>query len=101
MMSPMIAAKAYAAIQNQAATPTTASAADAGPSFTDLVKSAVNDAVTSSRTAESKMIGQAQGKVELVDAVTAISSAQSSLETVLAIRDQVIGAYQQIMQMPI
>jgi flagellar hook-basal body complex protein FliE len=97
----MIAAKAYAAVQNQVATPTAPSGADDGPSFTDLVKSAVSDAVTSSRNAESKMIGQAQGKVELVDAVTAISSAQSSLETVLAIRDQVIGAYQQIMAMPI
>jgi len=30
-----------------------------------------------------------------------VSSAQSSLETVMAIRDQVIGAYQEIMRMPI
>jgi flagellar hook-basal body complex protein FliE len=47
------------------------------------------------------MAAQAQGKAELVDVVTAISSAQSSLQTVIAVRDQVIGAYQQIMQMPI
>ena len=33
--------------------------------------------------------------------VTAISAAESSLETVMAIRDQVINAYQEIMRMPI
>jgi flagellar hook-basal body complex protein FliE len=47
------------------------------------------------------MQAQVQGKANLVDVVTAISSAQTSLQTVLAVRDQVIAAYQQIMQMPI
>jgi flagellar hook-basal body complex protein FliE len=102
MMSAMAAAKAYATTQNQLSGGASgAGAADAGPGFADLVKSAVNDAVQSSRHAEAQMIGQAQGKVELVDAVTAISSAQASLQTVMAVRDQVISAYQQILQMPI
>jgi len=38
---------------------------------------------------------------ELIDAVTAVSSAETSLQTVIAIRDQVINAYQEIMRMPI
>ncbi len=103
MITPLLAAKVYAAAQNGAAAPPAAAAAAAasGPSFADLVKSSVSDAVQSSRYAETQMIGQAQGKVELVDAVTAISSAQASLQTVMAVRDQVISAYQQIMQMPI
>ena len=103
MMSPMIAAKIYAAVQNQgaAAMPAASSAADNGPAFADLVKSAVNDAVASSKHAETQMAAQAQGKAELVDVVTAISSAQTSLQTVMAVRDQVISAYQQVMQMPI
>ena len=42
-----------------------------------------------------------EGKAELVDVVTAISSAEASLETVMSIRDQVISAYQEIMRMPI
>jgi flagellar hook-basal body complex protein FliE len=33
--------------------------------------------------------------------VTAVSSAQASLETVMAVRDQVISAYQQVMQTPV
>lgn len=103
MMSPMIAAKIYSAVQNQgaAAAPPAAPLANDGPGFAELVKSAVNDAVTSSKTAETQMTAHAQGKAELVDVVTAVSSAQASLETVMAVRDQVIGAYQQIMQMPI
>jgi len=40
-------------------------------------------------------------QAELVDVVTAVSAAQTSLETVMAVRDQVISAYQEIMRMPI
>ncbi|HTN41339.1 MAG TPA: flagellar hook-basal body complex protein FliE, partial [Asticcacaulis sp.] len=34
-------------------------------------------------------------------AVTAVSSAETSLQAVIAIRDQVISAYQEVMRMPI
>lgn len=104
MMSALAAAKAYAAVQKEASASLQKSelgGQSQGPNFGELVNSVINDAVKSSRNAETQMIGQAQGKVELVDAVTAISSAQTSLETVMAVRDQVIAAYQQIMQMPI
>jgi len=103
MMSPMIAAKIYAAAQNQASgqAPKVAPTTDEGPAFGDLVKNAVNDAISSSKHAETQMIAQTQGKAELVDVVTAISSAQASLQTVMAVRDQVISAYQQVMQMSI
>jgi flagellar hook-basal body complex protein FliE len=103
MISPMIAAKAYAAVQNQALAPAPPPPAgqDDGPGFAELVKNAVQDAVTTSRQAETQMVAHTQGKAELVDVVTAVSSAQASLETVMAVRDQVISAYQQVMQMPI
>jgi flagellar hook-basal body complex protein FliE len=42
-----------------------------------------------------------QGKTDLINVVTAISSAETSLQTVMAVRDQVIAAYQQVMQMQI
>ena len=47
------------------------------------------------------MVAHVQGKADLVDVVTALSSAQASLQTVMAVRDQVIAAYQQVMQMQI
>ncbi len=104
MMTAMAAARAYASVASQAVSsaPKTAGAeAAGGPDFGQLVSKAVGDAVSSSKHAEGQMMAQAQGKADLVDVVTAISSAQASLETVMAVRDQVISAYNQIMAMPI
>ena len=103
MTIPLIAAKAYAAAQSQASG-IAATATQAAPdphAFSEVLKHAMTDAVNSSRNAETQMANQAQGKGDLVDTVTAIASAQASLNTVMAVRDQVITAYQQIMQMPI
>jgi flagellar hook-basal body complex protein FliE len=106
MVAPLIAARAYAQALSQA---TGGAQATGGPAatqggdggFADLVKNAMSDAVQSSRAAETQMVNQVQGKADLVDVATAISSAQSSLETVMAVRDQVISAYQEIMRMSI
>jgi flagellar hook-basal body complex protein FliE len=47
------------------------------------------------------MTGAIQGQANMIDVVTSVSSAEASLETVIAVRDQVIQAYQEIMRMPI
>jgi flagellar hook-basal body complex protein FliE len=102
VITPLAAAKAYANAQQTIGIGGGAGPAPAaGGGFGDLLKSVMSDAVQSSRHAETQMAAQVQGKAELVDVVTAISSAQSSLETVMAVRDQVISAYQEIMRMPI
>ena len=102
MVAPLIAAKAYAATQGMAgaefagaANPTT------GPSFGQMVEQAMNQVVTDSRTAEAQMTAQVQGKANLVDVVTAVSSAQTSLNALIAVRNQMITSYQQIMNMQI
>ena len=41
------------------------------------------------------------GKADLTDVVTAVSEAETALNTVVAIRDRVISAYQDIIKMPI
>jgi flagellar hook-basal body complex protein FliE len=107
MVAPFAAAKAYAAVQAQAASLTQSAAGAAGPQasdgpgFGEILKGAMNDALQASKNAEVQMKAQVQGKADLVNVVTAISSAETSLQTVIAVRDQVISAYQQIMQMPI
>ena len=101
MITPLAVAKAYAATQSQAASAAGAAAAPEAGGFGELLKSAMSDAVQSSRNAETQMIKQVQGKAELIDVATAISAAEASLETVMAVRDQVISAYQEIMRMPI
>ena len=102
MVAPLIAAKAYAAAQSVIGPEVAGAAAPAaGPSFGQLVNSAITDAIGSSRAAEAQMAAQVQGKASLVDVVTAISTAETSLQTVMAVRDQVIASYQQIMNMAI
>jgi flagellar hook-basal body complex protein FliE len=107
MVATLVAAKANAAIQAQAnalgndAAGAAETKGAAGPGFAELLKSAYNDAVGASRNAEQLMTAQVQGKADLVDVVTAIQSAQASLQTVMAVRDQVIASYQQVMQMQI
>jgi flagellar hook-basal body complex protein FliE len=102
MVTPLIAAKAYAAVQDSAALGQTDKTKDANDtSFGQLVQNAINDAVSASKGAEMQMSNQIQGKGSLIDVATSISSAQASLETVMAVRDQVISAYQEIMRMSI
>ena len=103
MVSSLIAAKAYAAVQSQAAGGLGGgmSMAKAGPGFGELVQNAITDTINSSRNAERQIKAQVQGKADLVDVVTAISSAETSLETIMSVRDQAISAYQEIMRMPI
>jgi flagellar hook-basal body complex protein FliE len=100
----MIAAKAYAAAQSQAAPMAVgpgAEAASSAPNFAHLVQGVIDNAMQTSRVAEGQMAAQVQGKAQLVDVVTAISSAEASLQTVMAVRDEVISAYQEIMHMTI
>ncbi len=100
-MNPMMAARAYAAVQGGAAAPTAAPPRNEGPGFSELLSDAMGEAVQASRAAEAQMSAQVQGRAELIDVVTAVANAEASLETVMAVRDQVIQAYQEIMRMPI
>jgi flagellar hook-basal body complex protein FliE len=113
MITPLAAAKAYASAQKGIGVgggPGDAMELPSlsGPSgaaqpggFGDILKSAMTDAMAASKNAEKQMANQVAGKTELIDVVTAISAAEASLETVIAVRDQVISAYQEIMRMPI
>lgn len=99
-MNPLMAAKAYQAIQS-GALPTGAGAPTAAPGFGDILANVMDQTTATTRAAETQMTAQIQGRGELIDVVTAVASAEASLETVMAVRDQVISAYQEIMRMPI
>jgi len=100
MMTPLAAAKAYTAAQSGVGSALGGNK-EAQGGFGDMVKSAMSQVMHTSKNAELQIANQVQGKAELIDVVTAISSAEASLETVMAVRDQVIAAYQEIMRMPI
>ncbi len=96
------AVHAYTSAANLSGTAAGGAAKEAaGTGFGQMLNQVLTDTVHNTRAAEQAMSNQVAGKAELIDVVTAISSAESSLETVMAIRDQVISAYQEILRMPI
>tara|TARA_R110002167_G_scaffold23537_1_gene83659 strand:+ start:349 stop:669 length:321 start_codon:yes stop_codon:yes gene_type:complete len=106
MINPMMAARAYSSVQGSAmptelTSATGGAGAAQGPGFSDLLQNVMGDLTQSTKAAETQMATSVQGKGSLIDVVTAVTSAEASLETVMAVRDQVIQAYQEIMRMPI
>lgn len=101
-MDAIRAAQAYAqAARTAAAAPADAIGDAAKPNFGEMVKSAIADTASSLQAGEGAALQVANGEANLVDVVTAISAAEASLETALAVRNRVIEAYQEIMRMPI
>ncbi len=78
-------------------TPATTSA----NAFSDMVKSAVEETANINQQAEQAVIQGIQGKADIQDVVLAVSNAETALQTVVAVRDTAIKAYNTIMQMPI
>jgi flagellar hook-basal body complex protein FliE len=80
-----------------------AAGADAAPgnSFGDLLKQAANDSVKAGEASEKQSVMATAGKANVTDVVEAVSSAEVTLQAVTAVRDRVVGAYQEILRMPI
>ena len=78
-----------------------AAGASEGVDFGNLVQQAIREAGASAAQAEQQSLAVAGGQADIVDVVTAIAAAETQLQTVIAVRDQVISAYQEILRMPI
>jgi flagellar hook-basal body complex protein FliE len=104
MAADLSALRAYAAAaQNMArAAEGPQALEEAGASdFSAMVSSAVQNTGNSLAQAEQLTAGAAMGQTELIDVVTAVSAAEVQLQTVMAVRDEVIRAYNDILKMPI
>jgi len=73
----------------------------AGAAFGNMLSSAISNTQQAGATAESAITSAAVGGADLVDVVTAVAAAEATLETAVAVRDEVIKAYQEVMRMPI
>lgn len=91
-------ARAAAQVTNLGANP---QAGGAGESFGDLMASALGDTVQATRHSEQVGMRAIANQVELNEIVTAVNNAEMTLQTVVAIRDRVVQAYQEILRMPI
>ena len=58
-------------------------------------------AVRDTAKGEQAATAQVQGKANIVDVVNQVNAAEITLDTVVAVRDKVVQAYQSIMNMPI
>lgn len=99
--NPAAAANAYA---NIAKVGTNAPAMDgdvAQPKFMDVLKSSALDAIKTMKTGEQMSAKAVTGDASLPDVVQAVNAAEMTLSTVVAIRDRLVSAYEEIMRMPI
>jgi len=104
MTIPAAAAAAYRAAAQINAQPAASAITPSelpGSSFSDFLSGAVKDSINTIRQGEQSATAQVQGKANLVDVVQQVNSAELTLDTVVAVRDKVVAAYQSIMNMPI
>lgn len=69
--------------------------------FAKTLASMAADAVSTIKTGETTAIAGMQGKAPLQQVVQAVMQADQALRTVVAVRDKVVGAYQEISRMQI
>ncbi|MDI9408036.1 MAG: flagellar hook-basal body complex protein FliE [Candidatus Pacebacteria bacterium] len=69
--------------------------------FSSLVENGLKGAIEGGKAAEAQSFKAVAGQAEITDVVSAVANAELTLQTVVAVRDKVVSAYQEIMRMPI
>jgi flagellar hook-basal body complex protein FliE len=100
-IDPVSAARAYQQAARASGGAAGGDAAGGSMDFGKLVQDAIHQAGASTQTAEQSALAVAGGQSDIVNVVTAIAAAETQMQTVIAVRDQVISAYQEILRMPI
>ena len=109
MASPIAAAGAYANIAKLTADPSAALGGIAGgpakpeTSFGSMLKDALNSVHETGRKSDAQSQAMIAGKSSsnMVDVVTSVAETEVAINAVVAVRDKVIAAYEEIMRMPI
>lgn len=95
--NPAAAANAYANMSKVAAGMPAEN--DSKPSFMDVLKSSISDSIGTMKHGEVMSAKAVTGDANLPDVVQAVNAAELTLSTVVAVRDRMINAYQEIMRM--
>ena len=80
---------------------TAAAAPTQGPSFEQALSQVIGSAVDTLQTGEAVAIQGVEGAVSPMKVVDSVMAAQRSLQSVLAIRDKAVSAYQEVARMAI
>lgn len=97
-VTPSAAVNAYARVQDGSLdAPATAS----GAGFGDALARAIQGVADTGHTADAEAVKAINGKGNLTEVATAVTRAELSMQTALAIRDRVVQSYQEITRMQI
>jgi flagellar hook-basal body complex protein FliE len=99
LTNPAAAANAYAKSGKTIDAP--GLGAPKGDSFADIVKNAAIKSINTLRAGEAASARAVSGEASLPEVVQAITASEVTLQTVVAMRDRMVGAYQEIMRMPV
>ena len=98
---PKMVTQAYTNIANAAGIGVSSAAQKSGSAFFDDLMGAVQDSINTQHKAE-KMSAQAvKGEADITEVGEALNNAEITLQTVVAVRDQVVRAYQDLLRMPV
>ncbi|MCK5375259.1 MAG: flagellar hook-basal body complex protein FliE [Alphaproteobacteria bacterium] len=70
-------------------------------SFSDLLEGNIERSVDTMKRSEEMAAKAVTGDANLIDVIQAVTDAELTLQTVVAVRDKMISAYQEIMRMQI
>jgi flagellar hook-basal body complex protein FliE len=105
MATPISAASAYASVArltNGLGGADVAAGLDkSGGDFAAALKDAMAAVSETGKKSDAQTHSMVNGKGNLVDVVTAVSETEVAIDAVVAVRDKVIAAYEEIMKMPI
>jgi flagellar hook-basal body complex protein FliE len=107
MAAPISAISAYTAaaklISEGQGTGAGAAAGEAAgaSSFTSMLKDALASVNDLGHKSDTQTRAMANGKSDMINVVTAVSETEVAIDAVVAVRDKVIAAYEDIMKMPI
>jgi flagellar hook-basal body complex protein FliE len=104
MATSTFAAGTYAAVQGLGAArpaPRVQPVQGSDGGFTRLLGQALDTVGDAGRKADAQAVSAAAGKANVVDVVTAVAESETALQTMVAVRDRMISAYEEIMRMQI
>ena len=72
-----------------------------GNDFASMLENGIKTAVDADKKSEEMSKSGISGKADVRDVVAAVTNAEMTLQTVVAVRDKVVTAYNEILRMPI
>ena len=101
MATPLTAAGAYANIAKITSGLAKQPGDSSNGSFSQVLKQAFDAVQAAGQKSDTQSVAVAKGQGNMVDVVTSVAETETAINAVVAVRDKVIAAYEDILKMPI